>query len=45
MIYKIVQGNAFKLHICFNEMEMTKMIQIQARVMRKKVSVSAATII
>ena len=45
MIYKIVQGNSFKLHICFNEMEMPKMIEYKTRVMTRKVSVSAATII
>ena len=41
----LLMTRAIGLHICFNEMEMPKMIQYQARVMRKKVSVSAATII
>jgi hypothetical protein len=41
----LLMTRAIGLHICFNEMEMPKMIQIQARVMRRKVSVSAATII
>ena len=41
----LLMTRAIGLHICFNEMEMPKMISIQARVMRRKVSVSAATII
>ena len=41
----LLMTRAIGLHICFNEMEMPKMIQNQARVMRRKVSVSAATII
>ena len=41
----LLMTRAIGLHICFNEMEMPKMISNQARVMRRKVSVSAATII
>ena len=41
----LLMTRAIGLHICFNEMEMPKMVLYQTRVMRKKVSVSAATII
>lgn len=41
----LLMTRAIGLHICFNEMEMPKMVMYQTRVMRKKVSVSAATII
>jgi len=40
----LLMTRAIGLHICFNEMEMPKMINVKARVMRKRVSVSAATI-
>ena len=41
----LLMTRAIGLHICFNEMDMPKMIDNKARAMRKKVSVSAATII
>lgn len=41
----LLMTRAIGLHICFNEMEMPKMIYFKTRVMRRKVSVSAATII
>ena len=40
----LLMTRAIGLHICFNEMEMPKMIEKKERVMRKRVSVSAATI-
>ncbi len=40
----LLMTRAIGLHICFNEMEMPRMIENKARVMRKRVSVSAATI-
>ena len=44
--WAILDGEAETgVSICFNEMEMPKMISNHVRVMRKKVSVSAATII
>lgn len=41
----LLMTRAIGLHICFNEMDMPKMIENKARSMKKKVSVSAATII
>ena len=41
----LLMTRAIGLHICFNEMEMPKMISNKKRLMRRKVSVSAATII
>lgn len=41
----LLMTRAIGLHICFNEMEMPKMVYYQTRVMRRKVSVSTATII
>lgn len=41
----LLMTRAIGLHICFNEMDMPKMIDNKARTMKKKVSVSAATII
>lgn len=40
----LLMTRAIGLHICFYEMEMPRMIESKARVMRKRVSVSAATI-
>ncbi len=41
----LLMTRAIGLHTASNEMEMPKMVLYQTRVMRKKVSVSAATII
>ncbi len=41
----LLMTRAIGLHICFNEMDIPKMIDNKARSMKKKVSVSAATII
>lgn len=40
----LLMTRAIGLHICFNEMDMPKMIDNNTRVMTKRVSVSAATI-
>lgn len=40
----LLMTRAIGLHICFNEMDMPKMVYNKARMMKRRVSVSAATI-